>query len=240
MEWEKARQQIPLGLQKQRLELERMRCQRAQSEERLRRLTADREKMIVRSPAEGVVYYGKLQRGRPSEATAQGEMLRPNGTIPPNQTIMTVLEPRPLFVRTTVPEKNLHELLPGVRGVALPAGFPQIVLPVEVDQVDNVPLGPGTFDGRLRIALSEIPKPLMPGMACKVKLVTYLKRDALCIPLKALLADEPEPGKYSVRVLEPDGKSSLRTVTVGRTTEDRAEILAGLNEGEKVLLEPGK
>lgn len=240
MEWEKMREQIPLGLQKQRLELERMRTQRAQSEERLQRLVADREKMVVRSPAEGVVYYGEPVRGRPSEATALADMLRPFGSVPPHQVLMTVVELRPLFVRTSVPERNLYDLLPGVRGVALPAGFPQLVLPVELDQVGDVPLGPGTFDGRLRIALSEVPKTLMPGMNCKLKLISYLKRDALCIPLKALVVDEPELGKTSVRVLEPDGKVSLRTVTVGRKTEERAEILAGLSEGDKVLLEPPK
>ena len=102
--------------------------QRGQSEEKLHRLLADRELMTVDAPADGIVYYGKLSRGKPGDAAAMADVLRPHGAIPPNQVVMTVVEPRPMCIRTTVPESHLHDLRPGLQGTAVPTGYPDLEL----------------------------------------------------------------------------------------------------------------
>ena len=56
--------------------------QRSQAEERLKRLVADRKLMTVRSPVDGIVYYGKIMRGRPGDSSALAESLRPGGVDP--------------------------------------------------------------------------------------------------------------------------------------------------------------
>ncbi|MEN6449856.1 MAG: hypothetical protein ABFC96_05130, partial [Thermoguttaceae bacterium] len=81
-------------------------------------------------------------------------------------------------------------------------------------------------------------KLLRPGMTCKLKLVPYRKADAICVPPKALITDEEDEHKQSVQVLDKDGKIATRSVTVGRKTDKDVEILKGLEEGEKVVLEP--
>lgn len=232
--------ELPPALDKQRLELEKMRQDRNKSEERLEKLLADREKMTVRSPADGVVYYGRLNRGKPADSAGLEDALRPRGTIPPNQVVMTVVSPRPLRVRTTVPEKDLHDLRPGLKGSAVPKGYPDLDLPVEIDRVADIPTAPGEFDGWLRVQLKDRAKLLMPGMTCRIKLVPYLKRDAILIPPKSLVADELDDNKQSVQVLGKDGKIETRPVTVGRKTDKQVEILKGLSEGDKVVLEPSK
>ncbi|MCD4727364.1 MAG: hypothetical protein K8R46_06875, partial [Pirellulales bacterium] len=83
-------------------------------------------------------------------------------------------------------------------------------------------------------------KLLMPGMTCKIKLVPYLKRDAILVPPKVIVTDELDDRKRSVQVLGEDGKPKTRPVTVGRRTDKQVEILKGLKEGEKVVLEPSK
>jgi HlyD family secretion protein len=80
----------------------------------------------------------------------------------------------------------------------------------------------------------------MPGMTCKMKMVPYLKRDALCVPPSCIVTDEADEHKQSVEVLDKDGKPVSRPVTVGRKTEKQVEILEGLKEGDKVVLEPDK
>jgi multidrug efflux pump subunit AcrA (membrane-fusion protein) len=54
------------------------------------------------------------------------------------------------------------------------------------------------------------------------------------------VTDELDEHKHSVQVLEKDGKITTRPVTIGRKTDKQVEILKGLEEGEKVVLEPSK
>ena len=50
----------------------------------------------------------------------------------------------------------------------------------------------------------------MPGMSCKMKMVSYLKRDALCVPPSCLVTDDEDEHKQSVEVLDKDGKPASR------------------------------
>ncbi len=238
--WEKNEVLLPLELQKQRLELEKQRRQREKSNEKLENLLADREDMKVRSPAEGIVYYGQLTRGKPANAESMENMLRTKSAVPPNQVVMTVVSPRPMLVRAALPEKDLHDLRPGLKGTAVPTGYPDLNLPVEIDRVSDIPIAPGKFDGRLMVHLKGKTKLLMPGMTCKVKLVPYEKREAIVVPPGVIVTDEWDEDKKFVEVLDKNEKPRRRRVTVGRKTKNKVEILKGLKQGDKVVLEPSK
>ena len=141
---------------------------------------------------------------------------------------MTIVEPRPMFVRATVDENQLSDLRPGLKGTATPTGYPDLNLPVTLDDVSDIPISPGNFDARLTVDLRGKTKLLMPGMTCKVKLVAYLKRSAITVPPKAIITDELDDQKHSVQVLEKDGKTRDRPVTLGRKTDKQVEIVKGL------------
>ncbi|MCE5266637.1 MAG: HlyD family efflux transporter periplasmic adaptor subunit [Planctomycetaceae bacterium] len=232
--------ELPLAERRLRFEAEKLRMQRAEAEKRLHRLLADRAEMTVTAPADGIVYYGKLSRGKPADASAMADTLRPHGGIPANQVVMTVVEPRPMAIRATVPENQLHDLRPGLSATAIPTGYPDEELSAAVDTVSDIPMSPGNFDGRLTVELTKRTKLLRPGMTCKIKLTPYRKADALCVPPTALITDELDEHKQSVQVLEKDGKIADRPVTVGRKTDKQVEILKGLAEGDKVVIEPKK
>ena len=240
LDWNKNKVEIPLALQKQRLEVEKSRVQRERSDDKLKKLLADREMMTVKSPADGIVYYGKCVRGKFSDSTSLGESLRRNGTIQPNQVVMTVVRPRPMFIRAAVPEDQLHNLRPALKGVATPAGFPDLKLTATIDRVSDVPTAPGSFDARLAVTLDRKAKEIMPGMACKVKLIPYLKKDAISVPLKCVTTDELDDQKQFVYILDKDGKPAKCAVTLGQKADKQIEILKGLAEGDKVLLEAPK
>jgi len=237
---EKSRTTLPTALEKQRLELEKARWQHAQNESKLQRLLADRERLTVRAPIAGIVYYGKLTRGKPADSAALADSLRPGGGAQPIQVLMTVVAPRALFVRAPVPEAELRDLRPGLQGVAVPAGYPDLRLPATLDSTSDIPQSPGVFEARFHLDLRERTKFLVPGMSCKVKLTAYRKRDALTVPLSAVVDDELDDEKHTVEVLDKDGKTKTRSVKLGRKTEKLVEIVEGLSEGEKVLTEPKK
>jgi HlyD family secretion protein len=240
LDWEKVRVEVPLAVQRQRLELERLRVQRERTDDRLKKLLADREMMTVKAPIDGIVYYGKCMKGRFGDSAGIGESLRRNGSIMPNQVVMTIVKPRPMFIRTTVSEDQLHWLRPGLKGLATPVSYPKLKLPATIDDISDIPTGPGSFDSRLNVELGRKAKFLMPGMSCKVKLVAYMKKDSLTVPPKVVNIDELDEQKHFVYVLDKDGKSQRRDVTLGERTDKQVEIVKGLAEGEKVLLEAPK
>ena len=240
LDWEKNRIELPLVQQKQRLELEKLRVQRERTDDRLKKLLADRELLTVKSPIDGIVYYGKCVRGKFSDSTILAENLRRNGAIMPNQVVMTVVQPRPMFIRAAVSEEQLHHLRPGMKGIATPAGYPDLKLPATIDDVSDIPTAPTSFDARLNVDLGHKTKWLMPGMTCKVKLIPYLKKDAIAVPPKVVATDELDDQKHFVYVLLKDGKPQRRDVTLGEKGDKQLEIIKGLAVGDKVLLETPK
>jgi HlyD family secretion protein len=240
IETAKAKIDLPLALQKQRLDQQRLVVQRERAEERLKKLTADRELLSVKSPADGVVYYGKANRGRFGDAIALGDAFRPRGAIQPNQVFMTIVQPRPMSIRAIAPEPQLHYLRTGLKGVATPTAYPDMRLPAAVDRVSDIPTGPGNFDARFDVFLDRKAKGIMPGMGCKVKLVAYLKHESLAIPPKLVGTDKIDDEKKFVWVLDKDERPKKRDVTLGEKTDEYVEIRSGLAEGDKVLLEAPK
>jgi multidrug resistance efflux pump len=237
---EKNKIELPLALQKQRLELKKLRVQWERTDEKLKKMLGDRELMTVKSPIDGTVYYGKCVRGKFSDSATLAESLRPHGSIQSGQVVMTVVERRPMFIQATASEEQLHRLNPRLKGVATPTGYPDLRLPTAVDRVADLPTAPGNFDVRLSVVLDRQAKWLMPGMTCKVKLNSYLKKDAISVPLKAVATDELDEQKHFVYVQTKDGKTKKQAVTLGEKNEKQAEILKGLSAGDKILAEAPK
>lgn len=63
------------------------------------------------------------------------------------------------------------------------------------------------------------------------------EKQALLIPKTAIVERGQLHGAY---VLDPAGLASLRYVTLGRTTGTQVEILTGVQNGERVVAEPGE
>ncbi len=71
-------------------------------------------------------------------------------------------------------------------------------------------------------------------MTAEVHIVLGRAEDVLTLPSSAL-SKQSENGSYTVSVLEPDGAITERKVVIGLNDKVTAEILEGLNEGEKVV-----
>ncbi|MGB9793167.1 MAG: efflux RND transporter periplasmic adaptor subunit, partial [Thermacetogeniaceae bacterium] len=84
----------------------------------------------------------------------------------------------------------------------------------------------------VEIAISNPDHALKPGMFARVKLTTDVRRDALRVPLQALVNKE---GEKVVFVVE-SGRARERRVRVGISDERYAEIISGLRPGELVVV----
>jgi multidrug efflux pump subunit AcrA (membrane-fusion protein) len=106
-------------------------------------------------------------------------------------------------------------------------------LPGKIDRVSRVPIG-GAFD--VFVAFDAAPaEAVLPGMACSVKVVTYTNPDALTVPAVTVFDDELDEDRHYVYKAGAGGPEKC-TVSVGKRSGGRAEITAGLEAGDEVLL----
>jgi multidrug efflux pump subunit AcrA (membrane-fusion protein) len=236
--WERAREDLPRALERQRIDFEKAKLERARAEEKLTKLVAARAAMTVKAPAAGIAYYGSPTRGVFADAQQAAANLRPGAAVQPGATLMTIVRPRPIFIRATVPEKELANVRAGVRGRATPAGYPDRALATIVRSVEAIPTAPGSFGAFMTVETPPEADSIVPGMTCRVKLVASDALAVLTVPPTSLVPDEENPGVWHVFVLGSGDKPERRTVQVGRRTEKKVEIKDGLCEGEKVLIAP--
>ena len=233
----KARATLEMGLEKALLELEQQRRAQKKAAEKLAKLKKDREAMIVKAPVDGILYYGPCVQGnwpKLAQSLAQGTKIAPHSVV------LTIVQPQPLLVRGTVPEKELHRLRPGIEARAVPVGYPDLTLRGKLDAVSLIPVSAGNFGVRLSIDGGKAASRLVPGMNCSVTLVPYENKNALAVPASAVFTDARDAKKACVYVRKKDGSHEKRLVTVGRKTAKQAEILAGLKQGEVVFLSKPK
>ncbi len=225
---------LPLELEKKRIEFEKMKVEHERAEKKLKDILHDRELMTIKSPADGIVYYGRSVDGKWSGGQPDGSFDR-DSSLPVRQVFMTIVQARPMRIAAEIAEKDLHNVRGGLKGKAKPTAFPDIKLDVIVDEVSAIPNG-SSFEAKITAALDKRAEPLVPGMTCDVSLVAYETKEALTVPLSSLKADPLDEDKFYVHVVDKDGKDKKHEVEVGRRDDKKAEILKGLKPGDKVLL----
>lgn len=84
----------------------------------------------------------------------------------------------------------------------------------------------------------EFPNPdgdLLPGMYVRVQIVQGLEKDAITVPQQAVQRNNA--GQSQVYIVTPEKKVEFRNITLGRTVGNRWQVTAGLEAGEKVIVE---
>ncbi len=82
----------------------------------------------------------------------------------------------------------------------------------------------------------DVPNPnyhLQPGMYAEVNLAANSRADTLTIPVTAVVRSD---NKTSVLVVDEQNRVQAREVKLGVESPNRAEVLSGLKEGEKVIV----
>lgn len=237
---DRAKAALPLALEQQKLELEKLKVQQDRSQQRLQKLLADRDAMKVVAPVDGVVYYGQFVRGDWNGASSAADDLRPGGDVTSGQVFMTIVQPRPMVIRATVSERDLHWTRSGLRGTVEATGYPDMKLSTVLSKIDTIPAIGGKFEALFNIELDKQAEMLVPEMTCTIKLAPYVNKDALTIPASALFTDELDDEEQYVYVLPKDGKPKKQSVTAGKKSGDRVEIVKGLREGDRILREKPK
>lgn len=154
------------------------------------------------------------------------------GSLVSPGTVITTLDDASLIkLDFTVPETYLYVLARGLPVTARTAGLPGREFEGQVSQIDSR-VDPVTRSITVR---AELPNPdglLRPGMFMTVKLQGAVT-PSLLVPEGAIV---PEQGRTFVFVVE-DGQATRREVTLGKRRPGEVEIVAGLEEHERVVVE---
>lgn len=172
---------------------------------------------VVRAPYSGVVVERHVE---PGEATS------------PGKPIMTGYAVGELRVSANVPQSLIGSLRErrAVRVVLLDGGQS-----IEVTRIIIHPFAnPRNHSFPVRLELPQLDLALYPGMLVKVALGVG-ETERLLVPQPALVSRAEVNAVY---VVDADGRISMRQVRPGNHYGDSIEILAGLEAGESVAVDP--
>jgi membrane fusion protein, macrolide-specific efflux system len=83
--------------------------------------------------------------------------------------------------------------------------------------------------------VSNTDRQLRIGMTAQVTITLQVTKSALTIPA-SVLRDQTVDGRYALNVLARNGRVDHRRIRIGVNNHVLAEVLEGLNEGEKVII----
>ncbi len=155
--------------------------------------------------------------------------------VMPGKPLMTGFDPAEMRVVASVPQGRLVDI--GTRPEAT-VEVPSLNRRIKPASMAVQPVADArTHSTQVRVYLPKDEAGVYPGMFVRVHFVVG-KADKLVIPASAVLRRSEVVAVY---VVGEKGGVKLRQVRLGEATPDgEMEVLAGLNQGEKVALDPVK
>lgn len=218
------------GVAVSRAQVMQARAQVAVAEAALDRAEEDLRYATIVSPMDGVVLSRDVEVG---DAVSSILVLGSQATL-----IMTLGDIREVYVKGKVDEADIGKVYLGQPARISVEAFPNKkfygrvtkISPLGVEK-DNVT----TFE--VRVSIQNASGELRPNMSANAEMILNEKHHVLVIPESALVYDEQH--RTFVEVPDPHAKNGRRRVAVriGVTNGVKAEVLAGLRPGDRVILQ---
>jgi RND family efflux transporter MFP subunit len=207
--------------------------------DRLKDLKQQLEYSTVRAPSAGLVVYATSLESNRWGGGGSERTLQVGAELFPNQPVILLPDTSQMVASVKVNEALSGRIRPGQDAVITSDALPNRPIQGEVLSIGVLAESsgwrdPNRRDYTVRVLLKEVDPEigLKPSMRCKADIVVDSVEEALHVPIQAVFR---RGGSSHVYVI--DGQQlALRDVTVGRSSELEVEVLAGLTEGEQVLL----
>jgi membrane fusion protein, multidrug efflux system len=153
--------------------------------------------------------------------------------------IVVITQMQPISVIFTVPEIELPAVLDALRSGSSPVveawdrAETSLLTTGILETVDNqIDTTTGTI--KLRASFRNTDEKLFPNQFVNINLKLSTVRDATVVPAAAI--QRASFGTF-VYVIKPDGKATIRKVTLGVSEGERVAVTEGIAPGERVVLE---
>ncbi len=202
-----------------------------QSKSRIDAARAGLRRMVLRAPFDGIVadISGEL-----------GEYATPSPPGIPTPPAIDLIDDSCLFVSAPIDEVDAANIKAGqlaritldaIKGKSF-AGRVMRVAPyvLEIEKQAR------TVEVEVEFVEPPTSENLLVGYSADVEIVHNARTNVLRIPAQTLLPEEANQKSKKVLLYRADGILEERTVTTGLSNWDQAEITAGLNEGDQIVM----
>lgn len=222
-----------LGLAQKTAQLGHARSKAAETQLRLETLERLIEGCTVRARSPGLVVYEENLSANPRRK------LRIGDRVFATQGIVTIPEVNRMLVEASVGESEVHRVRAGQLAEVKVEAFPGLTLIGKVTRVGtlasasaNRPFDDKRFD--LVITLDPTDAELRPEMSIRADVIVGSRSGVLMLPVTAVFNDQ---GRRVVYLTRATG-TEMRPVDLGESNDRMVEIVAGLEEGDRVSLAP--
>jgi multidrug resistance efflux pump len=219
-------------------DLQAQRAAFEKEDQRKRRLEKAIASCTLKAPRTGVLAYVQESNGWGRTEN----QIREGTTVRENQPIFQIPDPKKLRVRTKVNEAKVSSIYPGMHALVRVDAFADRLLKGVVREVTVIPTQAGGpfSDVKVYFANVEVVEGfdgLSPGMTAQVEFLIDRKDEVTRVPLGSLRWFD---GVAFVAL--PQGKSghAWKPVRLGAMDSLHAEVVAGLEPGQRVLSDPAE
>ncbi len=196
------------------------------------------EASTIKAPSDGMAIYGTTIQSSRNMWNSNGP-LQIGQSVYPNQLLFGLPDTSKLVAEVRVHESLAGKISKGIKARVKIDALPGAVLNGTVTEIGVLAESGGWRDPNLREYTVKIlldgkgyEGSLKPSMRCEAELLLDNVDDALSIPVAAVFNEGPVRFVYSPR----NGNFVRIPVKTGRFSDTDAEILAGLEAGQSVLL----
>lgn len=147
-------------------------------------------------------------------------------------------------LRDAFRDRDVRIVYPGQRAFVRIDAYPTKVYPGRVKSVATVASAADFLSSDVKVyqtlvAIDSNVENLKPGMSAEVTIIAdETKEPVLTIPIQSVVGSLAMGAKRKAYVLDADGQPRLRDITVGASNDRMVEILDGVEEGDRVVLNP--
>jgi HlyD family secretion protein len=208
-------------------------------QQRYEKLQRQIEACVIRSPRDGIVIYANRPESNREPLIYEGAVVRER------QPIIHIPDPASMEVTARVHESKISLLHKGLPVTILVDACSGETFHGVVDEVAQVPdsgkwpnFNVKEYTTRVKVTDGfERTRDLKPGMTAGVEILVEQMESALQVPIQSCVE---RGGRYFAWVVEGEDDVERREIKLGLSNDTKSEVLAGLTEGDEVVLYPRK
>jgi HlyD family secretion protein len=225
--------EVPLLKTSQTADLRGSELTRDESKIELQKSISNADRMIMKSPMDGIVVMQSIRRGMEFGQAQQGDQ------IYPGQPFMQIVDPTSMVVNATVNQVDAELLRIGMKATVRFDAYPGLELPGRLFAIGAVPVA-----GRrpnfmraipVRLKLDKTDPRVIPDLSASAEVTLDTEEQATIAPLGAVFQNGPAE-KAFVFVRAADGWHK-REVALGLSNNIAVAVRSGLSKGDVVALD---
>lgn len=171
----------------------------------------------------------------PQDGTVVERLTTEGAVVTPSDAVYVISDLSRLWAIAQVPERQLRSLRVGMQAELRVEAYPGRVFPARITWIADS-LDPETRTVQVRCVVSNPRRELKTEMFASVSIPSGDREPVIAVPLAAL---QPIDGVDTVFVERSAGRFEARPIVIGRRSATFVEVSAGLEVGERIVVEGG-